>query len=303
VSFRERVSLLEIITALPHLRNLTIYGLAHLETVDGLADYLVGKVGFYDSCINMVESEISVSENESANEVENTSIRLRKEGLIDYCHRHDDEENPYEEGTTSYIDHHSRYSYKRERDRVVWGAGEILTDRRAHIMVCRKKYPRVNVPNETSVTWDTSPSFVYNSRFDDHSDFVSDLTVLRFEMATLRNQSYRWINGHCPLLTELHVLQTDIYPWCEIYLADLKHLHTFNWSLERYYEPYLWPVFQITEKNKTCVLKWDYESKTYKKTSDAHCLLPYFYKVILTLPPSLSNFTVNDYKINLFCMD
>jgi hypothetical protein len=138
-----------------------------------------------------------------------------------------------------------------------------------------------------------------NSRFDNHSDFVSDLTVLRFEMATLRNQYY----DHYPLLTELHVLQTDTYPWCEIYLADLKHLHMFNWSLGRYYELYLWPVFQVTEKNKTWVLEWDYESKTYKKTSDSYCLLPYFYKVIHILPPSLGNFTVDGYRIDLFSVD
>jgi hypothetical protein len=298
VTNRERVSLLDIITTLPYVRNLTIYGLAHLETVDGLADYLVGKVGFYEARSTMLRLAKSFPDSHN----QNASILLRNKGSIDYARSSFEDE--YEESSTNYVDHRSRYGYRSERDRIVWGIGEALTDCGAHIMVCKKKYPNVNAPNETLVTWDTGPKFAYNSRFNDHqSDFQSDLTVLRFEMATLRNQSYRWINAHCPLLTELHVLQTDIYPWCEIYLADLKHLHTFNWSLERFYEPYLWPAFQILGKGKMRIWQWDYESKSYKETNDEGCLADDFYKVILTLPPLLNNFTVNGSRIDLFTMD
>lgn len=304
VTPRERVSLLDIITNLPHLRNLTIYGLAHLETVDGLADYLVGKVGHYEYDVCLTESRLVETDSDSCTDDEDfePSLRLKCKGYRKYgasYYKEDHSGNVIQENSINYVNHNCRHGYRMEGDRIVWGTGEILTVRNTGITACKKKYPDVVLPDESHITWKTSRKFAYNDRYNDQSDFQSALTMLRIEMSTLRNQSYRWINAHCPLLTELHVLQTDIYPWCEIYLADLKFLHTFNWSLEKFYEPYAWPDFQIMKNSRTYFLEWNYGSKTYKESNEDFSADDDYYKVILTLPPSLGSFTVNGYRIDL----
>lgn len=321
VSLREKVSLSNILTSAPHLKKLSIFGLAHLVTVDGFEQYCIGKIGHYD---NRVRRIVERDPFETFNDPE----------IPEDPEDHEDYEIPED-----HEDHEDQEDYENHEDRENWdipfggninamstrdapsfppqfeiysvsgvdyllfftvdgrfGEGEVLVEEGSELMISKKMGCR-DSSDKSHRYWPVpqQPRSLRSFNFSP-PNFCSRLQELRLEMVTLRNPTFQWINACCPHLIELSILQTGAYPWCNIYLKDLKKLRRFSMSFELYYE--ILPVLIMVGDETTRIFKpATIRSKTYVEDPQfQHAELESLYKVTIHHSRSLEQFLFNSCK-------
>ncbi|KAL9548389.1 hypothetical protein MBANPS3_005698 [Mucor bainieri] len=290
VSLREKVSLSNILTSAPHLKKLSIYGLAHLITVDGLDHYCVGKSGHYDSRARRIVQRDVFFEDEDDNP---PSPPVDFDNDAEIATRERSPDPIFEAYSVAGVDYLLFYT---DDGQEMYGEGEVLIEEGSELMISKKmaardstdkSYKYWSVPRQPRSLQDfTAPM----------PRFTSALTILQLELVTLRNPTFRWINLCCPNLVELSVLKTGLYPWCDIYLKDLKKLQRFSMSFELYY-PHL-PVLLLVGEDSTKIYRpATIYSKTYIEDYHyQHVELPNLYQVKLHHSNSLTQATINNCK-------
>ncbi|KAK4518773.1 uncharacterized protein ATC70_008996 [Mucor velutinosus] len=289
VSLREKVSLSNILTSAPQLKKLSIYGLAHLVTVDGLDQYCVGKSGHYDNHIRRIVQRDAFFEDDDSNTPSppadfdidaNVVARERSPDPI------------FEVYSVAGVDYLLFYTDDGQEK---YGEGEVLIEEGSELMISKKMGLRDSI-DKTHKYWNVprQPRSLQQDFTTPMPCFTSRLTMLQLEMVTLRNPTFRWINSCCPNLVELSILKTGPYPWCDIYLKDLKKLQRFSMSFELYY-PYL-PVLRLVGDKSTKIYRpATIDSKTYIEDSQyQHVELENLYQVTLHHSTSLTQATINN---------
>lgn len=291
VSLREKVSLSNILTSTPQLKTLSIYGLAHLVTVDGLDHYCVGKSGHYDNRIRRIVQRHTSFEDE---DFEPPSPPDNFDIDADIVARERSPDPFFDVYSVAGVDYLLFYT---DDGLEKYGEGEVLIEEGSELMIS-KKMGVTDSAGKTYKYWNV-PRQPRSLQYFQHlpSDFTSKLTTLQLEMVTLRNPTFRWINSCCPNLTDLSVLKTGAYPWCDIYLMDLKKLQRFSMSYELYY-PYLPVLFLIGEESERIYRPTAINSKEYIPDPQfQHVEHENLYQITLHHSKSLMQVLFNNCKI------
>ncbi|CEP13984.1 hypothetical protein [Parasitella parasitica] len=256
VSLKEKVSLSNILTSAPHLKKLSIYGLAHLVTVDSLEHYCVGKSGHYDNRVRRIVQKDPFDDFDPPDPPEDPDLENFLDGNFNAINDPQPDFSIYTVGGVDYL------LYYTEDGKNRYGEGEVLIEEGSEIMISKKMGVRES-EDKTYNYWNVPEQPRLLRSFDfPPPNFTSNLTVLHLTMVTLRNPTFQWINACCPELKELSILDTGIYPWCYIYLKDLKKLRRLNITLELYYR--YSPVLIVNGDKTTRVFKpTTIQSKTY----------------------------------------
>ncbi|OAD05491.1 hypothetical protein MUCCIDRAFT_109357 [Mucor lusitanicus CBS 277.49] len=260
VTLREKVSLSNILTGAPQLKKLSMYGLAHLVTVDGLDHYCVGKIGHYDSRTRRIVQRDAFFEDEDENP---PSPPADFDIEADIAARERSPDPYFEAYSVLGVDYLLFYTDDGQEK---YGEGEVLIEESSELMIS-KKMGAIDSADKTYKYWNVSrqPRSLQNYTTA-MPCFLSGLTILQLEMVTLRNPTFRWINSCCPNLVELSVLKTGPYPWCDIYLKDLQKLQRFNMSYELYY-PHLPVLILIGEESTNIYRPATIHGKSYIEDS------------------------------------
>lgn len=291
VSLREKVSLSSILSNTPQLKKLSIYGLAHLVTVDGLDQYCIGKSGHYDSRTRqIVQRDVSFDDEDADPPSPPADFDIDAD-IAAREHSPDPSFEAYSVSGVTYLLFYDDDGQER------YGEGEVLIEEGSELMISKKMMANDST-DKTYKYWNVprQPRSLQNfTAVMPH--FTSGLTILQLEMVTLRNPTFRWINSCCPNLIELSILKTGPYPWCDIYLKDLKKLQSFNMSFELYY-PHLPVLFLDGEDSTKTYRPVTIHSKAYIEDSQyQHVELENLYQVTLHHSHSLKQVTINKRKI------
>ncbi|GAN07709.1 hypothetical protein MAM1_0172c07211 [Mucor ambiguus] len=290
VSLREKVSLSNILASAPQLKKLSIYGLAHLVTVDSLDHYCVGKSGHYDNRTRRIVQRDVFFDDEDDNppsppdDFDIDANIAAREGSPDPIFE------AYSVAGVNYLLFYTDDGLEK------YGEGEVLVEEGSELMISKKMGVRDST-DQSHKYWNVPQQPRSLQSFTTTMPcFTSGLTILQLEMVTLRNPTFRWINSCCPNLAELSIMKTGPYPWCDIYLKDLKKLKRFSMSFELYY-PYLPVLILIGEESTRIYRPATNNSKNYVEDSlYPHVELENLYQVTLHHSNSLTQATINNCK-------
>jgi hypothetical protein len=320
ITKRNLIDINTMISILNHLKKLKIWGLSHIETGESFEHYLCGTVGYYDlegheDDRRGLQDRVSYSEDEDdpwGRQYEEPPMtseeRQEARYLRFHAPREDSEEETDDEDSEDFFWGHSSgddldEEVAREEDtgfrtlhqdgiiyeaevfddeESLFGNGEKLIKNGICTTTVKKRMPRYKEKNGFNyLEWqvDEIPRFEIWFK-DDIKTF--GLTSLYLEMATIKTPSFYWLTRHCPLLEELHVLQTEPYPTCQVYLGDL--IHTFSLSFDKRYTKFNPPFIRLFDQdyNQKC-LEWIPNEKKFQQSEKADYI----------------NATANIYKIEI----